>query len=101
MEMLEQNGCVSSGIFSGNVVSSEHPSRSRRLRCCNLKMLLGIVGRFLQNFKDMTLSPTRLSIDKGSSFIAVLFKETLSILAILSSMSGNFSSFEQPVRRRV
>ncbi|ESW24197.1 hypothetical protein PHAVU_004G110100, partial [Phaseolus vulgaris] len=56
---------------------------------------------FWQESKSNSFSPFRYSIDCGSSLMAVPWRRSSSICTILSTISGNFLTFEQPVRTRV
>nr|KYP31828.1 hypothetical protein KK1_047665 [Cajanus cajan]KYP41786.1 hypothetical protein KK1_036842 [Cajanus cajan] len=64
-------------------------------------MLLGRCSSIWQESKSKTFNPLRYSIDCGSSFMAVPWRRSSSRCAILSTISGNFLTFEQPVRIRV
>ena len=90
--------------FSGSFGSSwslEQPLRSRLVRYCNFWRLLGRCSSFWQESKNKNFSPITYSIDWGSSFMAVPWRRISSRCSIFSTISGNFLSFEQPVRRRV
>lgn len=91
-------------VFSGSFGSSwslEQPVRQSWVRYCKFWMLLGRCSSFWQESKSKTFSPIRYSIDFGSSSIAVPWRRISWRCSIFSTISGNFLTFEQPVRRRV
>jgi len=84
--------------FSGIYLSSEQPDRSSFLRDFKQPMLLGMLSRFLQLFMLNRPKPIKWWIDEDSFVIPVSSKRSTVKQFMFPTISGNFSSFEQPSR---
>ena len=84
--------------FPGIFLSSEQPDRSSFLRDFKHSMLLEMLSSFLQLFMLNTSKPIIWRIDGDSSAIPVLSKQSFIKQFMFPTISGKFSSFEQPSR---
>ena len=85
--------------ISGRLFRFEQPSRSRRLRDWNSKILLGRLSIISQASKLISWRPEQFSIDEeGISFIAVQLKSNVS--RFRGSSTGNSSRIEHPASLR-
>jgi hypothetical protein len=79
-------------------LSSEQSDTSSLLRDFKPLMLLGILSRFLQLFMLNRTKPTKQWNDEDSFAIAVPSKRSSLKQFMFPTISGNLSSFEQPLR---
>ena len=84
--------------FSGNSSSFEQPDKLRVFRDIKLQSAIGRLERFLQSLRSNSIRLVECITNNDRSFIAVSLKQSFDKRGIFSTISGNFFSFEQPLR---
>ena len=84
--------------FSGNSSSFEQPDKLRVFRDIKLQIAIGRLERFLQSLRCNSIRLVECISNNDRSFIAVSLKKSFDKRGIFSTISGNFFSFEQPLR---
>ena len=84
--------------FSGNLSSFEQLDKLRVFRDIKLQIAIGRLERFLQSLRCNSIRLVECISNNDRSFIAVSLKKSFDKRGIFSTISGNFFSFEQPLR---